>query len=202
MKTLESLAHTCERIKKSEERARLLFSRLLVRYAGTLHAFEKTKDLGGVVSFSMPLRPAAPLLLTTGAMFFPDRITLPGSKSDFLAIRGMNARSGEKPFDVYLFSLRASSFSGYAGELQKAIDAHARRRYSFEFTDTFSGQANYSWVKRGEVLAGNDAQAARRIKKELGLSGVRCRREKTPEGFALHPAGQCAVVFINDNPTE
>ncbi len=49
----------------------------------------------------------------------------------------------------------------------------------FEYTDTFGGEPNYSWVKRGELDHDllSDSQIVRRVKAELGLTGVRCKRE-------------------------
>jgi hypothetical protein len=69
----------------------------------------------------------------------------------------------------------------------------------FEMTDTFGGEANYSWVRRGEVslLEGaSDLTLVRRVKKALGLEGVPCKRESYGEQIVLRPVGSCVVVFI------
>jgi hypothetical protein len=77
----------------------------------------------------------------------------------------------------------------------------------FEMTDTFGGEANYSWCKRGEVqvrargLYGEpwalyERRIVRAVKAELGLTGVRCKREEYGEQIVLRPVGACIVVFI------
>ena len=89
-------------------------------------------------------------------------------------------------------------------------------KFSYEYTDTFSGEANYSWVKRGTVSVpelthfgyvglhgypkANKAQsreAVRLVKAALGLTGVACRREEWSGTIALYPYGANCVVFIN-----
>jgi hypothetical protein len=68
-----------------------------------------------------------------------------------------------------------------------------------ECTDTFNGEANYSWVHRNE-RAFNDTESdyalVRRAKKLMGYNGVRCRKEQLGETLALYPQGQCVVIFI------
>lgn len=68
--------------------------------------------------------------------------------------------------------------------------------YNFEYTDTFGGEANYSWVKRGEVTA-TSSNVVRRVKALLGLEGVRCTREEHGNMIILRPVGSCTVVFIS-----
>lgn len=69
-------------------------------------------------------------------------------------------------------------------------------KYEYEHTDTFGGEANYSWVKRGivETSADNPVKA---VKKALGIEGVRCRKEDFGDMIALYPYGMCQVIFIN-----
>lgn len=71
----------------------------------------------------------------------------------------------------------------------------------YEYTDTYGGEANYSWVKRGSIPAGSkefsDMAAVRRVKSKLGLSGVRCKRENWGEEIVLRHVGSCTIVFIN-----
>lgn len=50
----------------------------------------------------------------------------------------------------------------------------------YEVTDTFCGEANYSWVKRA-----------------LGWAGIRCRKETMGDMIALYPQGECVVCFIS-----
>tara|TARA_R100001244_G_scaffold109624_2_gene81126 strand:- start:54 stop:299 length:246 start_codon:yes stop_codon:yes gene_type:complete len=69
-----------------------------------------------------------------------------------------------------------------------------------EYTDTFGGDANYSWVTRKTFFAKGDISdlaIVRRAKALLGLSGVRCKREDLGETIALRPQGSCTIVFIN-----
>ena len=71
----------------------------------------------------------------------------------------------------------------------------------YEVTDTYGGEANYSWVTRGRVDCKegedySDLAAVRRVKRALGWSGVRCRVENYGDMIALYPRGQCIVCFI------
>lgn len=69
--------------------------------------------------------------------------------------------------------------------------------WDFEYTDTFGGQANYSWVERGRVKAETELSAVRRVKAELGLTGVPCKRLDYGDTLELVPRGSCTVVFIS-----
>lgn len=71
----------------------------------------------------------------------------------------------------------------------------------YELTDTYAGEANYSWVKRGKIECKpgegfSDLAAVRRVKAVLGLQGVKCRREVSGDLIALYPVGECTVIFI------
>lgn len=68
--------------------------------------------------------------------------------------------------------------------------------YHFEYTDTFGGGINYAWVRRGQVEAKSQLAAVRKIKSILGLSGVKCQREKWHEWLSLKPIGSCTIVII------
>lgn len=73
-------------------------------------------------------------------------------------------------------------------------------KFRAEYTDTFSGDANYSWVRRVEFEApdnATDALLMRRAKKALGLSGVRGRRETWGETIVFRPHGACTILFIS-----
>lgn len=89
-------------------------------------------------------------------------------------------------------------------------------QFSYEYTDTFGGEANYSWVKRGNVhvpelthygydglygyTRANKAQSrevVRLVKAALDLTGVKCRREEWGDTLMLYPRGECSVIFIN-----
>jgi len=72
-------------------------------------------------------------------------------------------------------------------------------KFMIEYTDTFSGDANYSWVRRATIKAPaeiSDLALMRRAKKALGLSGVRGRRESWGETIIFRPYGLCTILFI------
>ena len=85
--------------------------------------------------------------------------------------------------------------------------------YEYEFTDTFGGEANYSWIRCGSVMVpelipyGFDGyseanrrqmvQVVRKVKAALSIAGMPCRREWIGETLALYPRGSCTVIFIN-----
>lgn len=88
--------------------------------------------------------------------------------------------------------------------------------YQYEYTDTFAGEANYCWVKRGKVTmpelthygydgSGNywkankamERELVKKVKAELGLTGIRCNREEWGETIVLRPRNSCTIVFID-----
>jgi hypothetical protein len=71
--------------------------------------------------------------------------------------------------------------------------------YDCELTDTFGGDANYSWVRRAQItvpIVASNLAIVRRAKAELGLTGAKCRRSVIGETIELRPYGSCTVVFI------
>lgn len=87
--------------------------------------------------------------------------------------------------------------------------------YSVEYTDTFGGEANYSWVKRASVAMpelthygydGSNGYARankvyqrelmKRAKAAVGLTGARGRVENYGETIAFRPYGSATVMFI------
>jgi hypothetical protein len=71
--------------------------------------------------------------------------------------------------------------------------------YTFEYTDTFGGEPNYCWVRRGKFYADNNKQAVRKAKKFLGLDGVKCDRgcQTTDFGITLVPRNSCTILFVD-----
>ena len=67
-----------------------------------------------------------------------------------------------------------------------------------EYTDTFSGEANYSWVKRTtfESEGMTQAQIRRKAKAELGLSGVPGKWCSYGDMHEFKPYRSCTVLFI------
>jgi hypothetical protein len=75
--------------------------------------------------------------------------------------------------------------------------------YEIEMTDTFGGEANYSWVRRCEIsvkdsehFKKNDSQLIRLAKKELDISGIRHKKSDCGDCIRLDLVGMCQVVFI------
>ena len=70
----------------------------------------------------------------------------------------------------------------------------------YEMTDTFAGESNYSWVKRGKIemedTPFSNLAAVRKVKKELGYNGVRCKTTDYGDMIELRPIGMCIVIFI------
>ena len=71
----------------------------------------------------------------------------------------------------------------------------------YEITDTYGGEANYSWVRRGEIQCKpgenySDLAAVRRVKKAAGWENLRCKRENYGNMIVLRPYGQCIIMFI------
>jgi len=87
--------------------------------------------------------------------------------------------------------------------------------YEYEYTDTFGGDANYCWVKHGKVVVpdlvhyGYDGlhgyskadkaqrvQIMRKVKAELGITGVRGVTEDWGDCIAFRPYGMATILFI------
>ena len=69
-----------------------------------------------------------------------------------------------------------------------------------ERTDTFGGEANYSWVQRSELQIPDglsDLAIVRRAKKEIGYNNYRCNRSEMGETIVLDPVGECVRIFID-----
>ena len=67
-----------------------------------------------------------------------------------------------------------------------------------EYTDTFGGEANYSWVDRYEFdPAGmSDLAIIRKAKYLCGLAGLRGRAAWYGEMYEFRPYGHCTIMFI------
>ena len=71
--------------------------------------------------------------------------------------------------------------------------------YLAEFTDTFSGELNYSWVRRASFYAPDNASTSlliRRAKKALGIHGRHAILWDTPEGITARMVGECTAFTI------
>jgi hypothetical protein len=90
-------------------------------------------------------------------------------------------------------------------------------KFTYEYTDTFDGDANYSWVEQGTIYVpelthygytggadgsyskANKAQTReimRQVKSELGLTGVNGVRETWGDIEVFKPYGIATVLFI------
>lgn len=65
-----------------------------------------------------------------------------------------------------------------------------------EITDTFGGEANYSWVRRKEIEAKTQGGLVRAAKKVFGWENIRCRKQDCADTIILRPAGMCQIMFI------
>ena len=71
--------------------------------------------------------------------------------------------------------------------------------FQVEYTDTFGGEANYSWCRRATIAApGNstDAQIKRKAKRALSLSGATGRWNDYGETLDFRPYDSCTVLFV------
>jgi hypothetical protein len=75
--------------------------------------------------------------------------------------------------------------------------------YAWEYTDTFGGEANYAWVRRGvvqipsSITPRNNRHAARIIKRAAGLNGARGRSYWNGDSYEFRPYCCCTVLFAN-----
>lgn len=86
--------------------------------------------------------------------------------------------------------------------------------YSVELTDTFGGEANYSWVNRASIPSpewtqfkdwdGNGRRqprafqrtVMRRAKAAVGMTGVRGVTHSYGDGYEFRPYRACVVMFV------
>ena len=74
-------------------------------------------------------------------------------------------------------------------------------KFTATHTDTFGGEANFSWVRRGEFEAPDDAPISllvRRAKKSLDIRGVRHTTTNYGGEIVIRLAGYCQVVFVTE----
>ena len=69
--------------------------------------------------------------------------------------------------------------------------------YQVEHTDTFSGEANYCWVRRYHCAADlSPRQLVRMAKAACGLTGHPCVVTRYGDMTAIRPRRICQVIFI------
>lgn len=72
-------------------------------------------------------------------------------------------------------------------------------KFDVTYTDTFGGEANYSWTRKATIEAPEDCKNSllvRRAKAALGING-RSRTEDWGDCVAIYPQGECTVVFVS-----
>lgn len=74
--------------------------------------------------------------------------------------------------------------------------------FSVEYTDTYSGVANYSWVNREKITFPKDSnptdrQIMRKAKKVMGLSGVRGKSFHYGDFSEFRPYRSCTILFVS-----
>lgn len=72
---------------------------------------------------------------------------------------------------------------------------------TIEHTDTFGGEANYSWVRRETIEEPENKPFSRRAivrkaKAFAGMAGYRTKVTDYGDMIEIRPAGLCQVVFI------
>lgn len=72
-------------------------------------------------------------------------------------------------------------------------------RFKVEYTDTFGGEANYSWLRVAHFdapEAASNSLLIRRAKKALNMSGWPTRTTDTGDGLSLLPRDGSAVIMF------
>lgn len=88
--------------------------------------------------------------------------------------------------------------------------------YNVEYTDTFGGEANYSWVRRATITMpelthyGYDGgtnyckankvfrrELMKKAKAAIGLTGLRGRINDFGDMIAFYPYKSCTVLFVS-----
>lgn len=72
-------------------------------------------------------------------------------------------------------------------------------KYQVELTDTFGGNANYSWVRRGVIEDADnltERSLVRRAKQMMELNGVRGSSGWVGETYEFRPHNACVVLFV------
>ena len=93
----------------------------------------------------------------------------------------------------------------------------AHHTYDVELTDTFGGEANYSWVKRASVTIPElthygytgstdgsyhkankvaNRELMKKAKAAMGLTGVRGRVENYGDSITFRPYGLLQIMFV------
>lgn len=95
--------------------------------------------------------------------------------------------------------LSIESQMGYTKGPSTIREGKIMATYKVEYTDTFGGEANYSWVKRETIESENEKKAVlmRKAKAALGLTGLRGKSEEFGHMIRFKPYGMSTVLFIS-----
>jgi hypothetical protein len=85
-------------------------------------------------------------------------------------------------------------YTEYYSELLYAQGKVSKVRVTI--TDTFGGEANYSWVDLHTIYIPEQRDPIRYIKKQIGWTGVKCDKTDMGDCVMLYPRGQCKVIII------
>lgn len=97
------------------------------------------------------------------------------------------------PYSYFIGGTRARPICSLLNPIMKGYV-----KWDVEMTDTFGGEANGSWVRRGTTLVREGASRlaiVRAVKRELGITGTRCRVTDHGDMLELKPYGFCTVAF-------
>ena len=73
------------------------------------------------------------------------------------------------------------------------------REMTVEVTDTYGGEANYSWVQRDVVQIpdnASDLAIVRKAKSIAGYTNIRCQVSNYGDEIVLDPRGHCVRIFV------
>ena len=83
--------------------------------------------------------------------------------------------------------------------LYRKVTAPRVLRWRVEVTDTFNGEANYSWARRYSFEApegASDTAIMRRAKREAGYTGDRGRVSNYGDSLEFRPYASCTVMLV------
>lgn len=123
------------------------------------------------------------------------------------AYAGNSAAEARDAFDHYKAQSLANEGRAAAETVTLWEHGHPVREivpivYDLELTDTYAGEANYSWVKRATLVYATEPTDRALIlaaKRALGLTGIRCKVDTWAdccETIQLDPRGLCQRAFI------
>ena len=114
---------------------------------------------------------------------------------------GNNGFTARSQYSVWVD--QSKSGQGRAGfenvYLMKGEEIHLSYEYThqFEYTDTFGGEANYSWVHRGKLRASSDMGAMRMAKRSCGINGSKGETSNFGDVREFRPYRSCTVLFVS-----